>query len=287
MDGTYLTYHELVVNQTAASFATNVTVMTGVNRDEAGVNIDADAYPANDTTLAAYFNAQVGRQFSMPSNASSFLGLDKPANISTFSGIPANSSGVATILTPAQILNTTVRIATDAVFTCYGLATTYSAVKHHAFRSAYFYQFNRTYNSAGYTRPWCVPPKTAARPDGDPDSEYMKCHAGEQMIVFGTLQRSGYPDRDGLDVPFMQLAVDYWTSFARTGDPNPDKGYLQARGHFHTLSQVEKTGRWEAVDAEKPTMRLLQWNGGQIPCGEGEVCKALGAPLDVFETGEK
>ncbi len=36
--------------------------------------------------------------------------------------------------------------------------------------------------------------------------------------------------------------------------------------------------------AEKPTMRLLQWNGAQIPFGEGEVCAALGAPLDVFET---
>ncbi|KAK0620561.1 Carboxylesterase family-domain-containing protein [Immersiella caudata] len=288
VDGDYLTYHELVVNSTAASLATNVTVMTGVNRDEAGVNIDAEAYPASNTTLAAYFNAEVARQFSMPSNASSLMGLDKPANMSTFSGVPLGANNLLSAdLTPAQILNTSVRIATDAVFTCYGLAKTYSAVKHNAFRSAYFYQFNRTYQTAGYTRPWCNAPKTDARPDGDPDGEYMKCHGGEQMVVFGTERRSNYTDRDGLDVPFMQLVVDYWASFARTGDPNPDKGYLQARGHWHTLNQVERTGRWEAVDAESPTMRLLQWNGGQIPFGEAEVCKALGAPLDVFETGEK
>lgn len=279
VDGTYLTYHELVVNQTAASFAANISVMTGYNRDEAGVNIDAAAYPSNDTTLATYFNAEVARQFSMPSNASSILGLDKPANISVFSGRP-------TALTPAQILSASVRIATDAVFTCYGLANTYSAAKHSAYKSAYFYQFNRTYQTSGYTRPWCIPPKTAARPDGDPDGEYMKCHAGEQMVVFGTERRGGFPDRDGLDIPFMQLVVDYWAAFARTGDPNPEKGYLLARGHTNTLSQVEKTGQWEAVDPEKPTMRLLQWNGGQIPFdGEAEVCKALGAPLDVFETG--
>ncbi|KAK0643802.1 Alpha/Beta hydrolase protein [Cercophora newfieldiana] len=268
VDGTYLTYRELVVNSTAASLATNVTVMTGVNRDEAGVNIDADAYPANDTTLAAYFNAQ-------------------PANISTFSDIPLAALTSGDLLSPADILNTSVRIATSAVFTCYGLAKTYSAVKHNAFRAAYFYQFNRTYNTAGYTRPWCNATKTAARPDGDPNLEYMKCHAGEQMVVFGTERRSGYPERDGLDGPFMQLALDYWTAFARTGDPNPEREYLQVRGHWHTLNQVEKTGRWEAVSAEKPTMRLLQWDGGQIPFGEAEVCKALGAPLDVFETDGK
>jgi len=283
IDGEYLTYRELVVNSTAG-YTANVTVMTGVNRDEAGVNIDADAFPSSNTTLAAYFNAQVARQFSMPSNASSYLGLDKPANISIFSHLPVSLLNAGTALTPEQILNTSVRIATDATFTCYGLAKTYSAVKHGAFREAYFYQFNRTYNTAGYTRPWCNAPKTAEHPDGDPNSEYMKCHAGEQMVMFGTERRSGYPDRDGLDLPFMQLAVDYWAAFARTGDPNPDPAYLKARGHWHTLSQVEKTGIWEPVNAAKPTMRLLQWNGGQIPFGEGEVCKALGAPLDVFET---
>jgi hypothetical protein len=107
------------------------------------------------------------------------------------------------------------------------------------------------------------------------------------MVVFGTVRRGGAPDRDGFDVPFMQLVIDYWASFARTGDPNPDKGFLVARGHTHTLSQVEKTGRWEAVKADNPTQRFLQWNGAQVPFGEGEVCKALGAPLDVFENGGK
>ena len=257
--------------------------MVGVNRDEAGVNIDADAYPANGTSLAAYFDAEVARQFSMPANASTLLGLSKPANISTFSGVSPAAAASPLALTPDQIFNTSVRIATDAVFTCYALAKAASAARHGAFAASYVYQFNRTYQTAGYTRPWCVPPKTAARPDGDPDAEYYKCHAGEQMIVFGTARRAGRPDRDGLDVPFMQLVVDYWAAFARSGDPNPDRAYLVARGHAHTLAQVEKTGRWAAVDAEKPTMRLLQWNGAQVPFGEAEVCGALGAPLDVFE----
>ncbi|KAK0636783.1 Alpha/Beta hydrolase protein [Bombardia bombarda] len=272
VDGTYLTYHELVVNQTAASYATNVSIMAGVNRDEAGVNIDE--YPSNTTTFADYFNTQVGNHFSMPSNASVIL------NLTHFPNAPG-AGGLAP--TPDAIFNASLRIATNAVFTCFNLAKAYSGTKHRAFKSVYSFQFNRTYQTTGYTRPWCVPPRTEARPDGDPDAEYYKCHAGEQMIVFGTARRAGRPERDGLDVPFMQLVVEYWASFARTGDPNPDREYLVARGHRGTLEQVDKVGRWEAVDAERPTMRVLQWDGKQVPFVDQDVCGALGAPMDVLE----
>ncbi len=37
------------------------------------------------------------------------------------------------------------------------------------------------------------------------------------------------PDRDGLNIAFSQLVLDYWSSFVRTGSPNPDPGYLRAR----------------------------------------------------------
>ncbi|KAK3391303.1 Alpha/Beta hydrolase protein [Podospora didyma] len=271
VDGIYLTYHELVVNSSSASVATNVSVMVGFNRDEAGVNIDN--YPSNTTTLAEYFNTEVGNHFSMPSNASSILRL---VNSTSF-------PGTAALSTPAGVFDLAVRIATDAVFTCFGLAKAYSGAKHSAFKSTYVYQFNRTYQTSGYTRPWCIPPKTAARPNGDPDGEYKKCHAGEQMVVFGTERRGGAPDRDGLDVPFMGLVVDYWAAFARTGEPDPDREALKIRGHWSTLKQLEKTGKWEKVDPRNPTLRLLQWNGGQVPFVDGDICKALGAGLDVLE----
>ncbi|KAK3687842.1 Alpha/Beta hydrolase protein [Podospora appendiculata] len=270
IDGTYILNRELIVNQTAGSYATNVSIMAGVNRDESGVLIDS--YPSNDTSLAAYFDKEIATHFSMPTNTSSIL------SIYQFPGAPA-----ANAATPEAIFNTSMRIATDAIFTCYSLAKAYSGAKHNAFKSVYSFQFNRTYQTSGYTRPWCVPPRTEQRPDGDPDGEYYKCHAGEQMVVFGTERRAGRPDRDGLDVPFMQLVVDYWSAFARSGDPNPDIGYLMARGYLNTLGQVQTAGRWEAVDASNPTMRLLQWNGKQIPFVDQDVCKALGAPLDVLE----
>ncbi|KAK5654525.1 hypothetical protein OQA88_7154 [Cercophora sp. LCS_1] len=288
IDGTYLTDRELVVNQT--TLAANVSVMVGVTRDEAGIHLAEDAYPTPNDTLASYFEANIARQSNMADNASAILGLDRPHNISLFSGVqlPTDLSNTTRLLTPAQILNTTIRITTDAVFTCHGLAKSYSAAKHAAWASTYFFSFNRTYQTNGYTRPWCTPQKTEARPNGDPDAEYMKCHAGEQIIVFGTALWAGYPDRDGFDVPFMQLVVDYWAAFARAGDPNPEQEWLQARGdsHAHTLEQMDKTGRWEQVDPKKPTMRVLQWNGAQVPFPEGDVCAALGAPLDVFEKNQ-
>ena len=247
--------------------------MTGFNRDEAGVLIDD--YPVNGTNFTDYFANKVANHFSLPPSAAATLPQ------SAF-GIGGNSPA-----TPEQIFNASLRIATDGEFTCFELAKAYAGARTGAFRSTYAFEFNRTYSPSGYTRPWCDAPATPSRPHGDPDGEYYKCHAGEQLVVFGNVRRAGQADRDGLDVPFTQLVVDYWAAFARTGDPNPDKGYLAARGYGASLAQVESTGEWEPVDAEEPTMRLLQWNGTQVPFAEQSQCEALGLPLDMLATSSQ
>ena len=170
-DGTYLKYRELVVNQTEASYVTDVPVMIGVNRDEAGVDIDADKFPSDNITLADYFDMVFTKPRGLPADAAKQMGLDKPANISTYVGLPlpANMTTINSLLTPAQILKAAVRITTDSVFTCYGMAQAVSGAKHGSFGASYFYTFNRTYSTNGYTRPWCNAPKTEARPNGDPD----------------------------------------------------------------------------------------------------------------------
>lgn len=241
--------------------------MTGVNRDEVGVQINN--YPQNGTTFTQYFQNQVRGNFGLSPDFAPSVSLDSFA--------PVQSP------TPEQIFNASLRIATDGVFACFDLAKAYSAEKHSAFKSMYAFQFNRTYSPSGYTKPWCDAPKTTARPHGDPDAEYYKCHAGEQLVVFGNELRAGQPARDEFDVPFMQLVVDYWASFARTGDPNPTEEYLIARGHLNTLDQLRSTGKWLPVSAERPALRLLQWNGGQIPFPETDQCKAIGIPLDILE----
>jgi len=163
------------------------------------------------------------------------------------------------------------------------MAKAFTGVKHNAFASAYSYVFNRTIQPNGYTQPWCMPKATSQRPLGDPDSEYFKCHAGEQLVMFGNALRAGQPDRDGRDVPFMQLVVDYWAAFARTGDPNPDLNYLAVRDHAATLQQVQSRGKWEAVSADAPTLRLLQWDGAQLPFGGQDRCDALEIGLNTLE----
>lgn len=273
MDGTYLTTNELVVNQTGYSYASNVSIIAGFNRDEAGVQVDN--FPSPNATFEEYFTKEVTSYFNMPPNTS----VSKLFEVARY---PATTNPTLTNRSE-EIFNASMRIATDAVFACFSLAKLYSGTKSGAFHSAYSYSFNRTYQTNGYTRPWCIPPKTEARPNGDPSQEYYKCHAGEQMIVFGTERRAGRPDRDGLDVPFMQLIVDYWSWFARTGDPNPDEEYLKVRGYENTLNQLRKTGRWEKVDVEKPTMRILQWDGVQVPFVEQEICKELGGAMNALE----
>jgi len=266
MDGTYLNQPWLVVNSTGQS--SNISVITGINRDEAGVLVDD--YPENSTTLGAYAAKALKRYNLSPSFLPSILPQAPFA-------MAANSSS------PAQILNVTLAVSTDGEFGCFDQAKAYAGAKHGAFKAVWAYEFNRTYQTSGYTRAWCVPPKSASHPLGDLDGEYYKCHAGEQLVVFGNARRAGLPDRDGKDVGFMQLVVDYWAAFARTGDPNPETGYLVARGYAGTLARVAKAGKWAAVTGDKPERMLLQWDGKQVPFGESERCTALGIPLDVLE----
>jgi carboxylesterase type B len=269
-DGVYLVNHEL--DLTKPGLASDISVMTGVNRDEAGVLVDSA--PLSNDSLTSYFASKVAPHFSLPS---SYISSFSPASFMP----PLSPQSAA--YSSDQILNASLRIATDGVFTCFDQAKAYSGAKNKAFGHTYAFVFNRTYSTPGYTRTWCDPPKTnPSLPNGDPDAEYFKCHAGEQMIVFGTVRRAGHPDRDGRDTPFMRLVVEYWAAFARTGDPNPDQAAMRARGHWDELDRVMAAGKWTEVNADKPQARLLQWDGGMAPFGEIAQCDALGIPLDIL-----
>ena len=172
---------------------------------------------------------------------------------------------------------------------CDNQALAFSAARHRAFPSVYVYSFNRTYQSPGYSNFACDAPPTASRPLGDPDGEYLKCHAGEIIYTVGSLRR-WRKDRDGLDTPFARLIVDYWSAFARTGDPNPEEEFLRARGYQSTLDQLEVNGgSWEPVNADRPQLRWLQWGEGEKMVGFQDVkqCEALGLPSNFFESPQR
>lgn len=267
-DGTYIVDHELDLSK--PGYAAEVDVMTGFNRDESGVLVDD--YPEDGQAFADYFASKVASMFSLESNYTS------GADLAPF--FPAGPDNA----TAEQVFNASMRIASDGAFKCLDMAKAYSGALNGAFASTYAFEFNRTYNPSGYTRTWCDAPATDARPNGDPDAEYYKCHAGEQLVVFANERRAGQPDRDGNDLAFMQLVVDYWSAFARAGDPNPEREYLAVRGHADSLAQVDATGAWRPVDPKAPTLRLLQWNGAQVGFVEVSQCEALGLAFDSLES---
>lgn len=112
----------------------------------------------------------------------------------------------------------------------------------------------------------------------------LRCHSGELYYVFGTTP-ADRPYRDDQDLPFMQRMLDVWSSFARTFDPNPDPGFLAARGFTSTAQQLAALQKWEKVTkanlGESP-VQLLQWESEMVPWGKQAQCEFLGFPLTYF-----
>lgn len=238
----------------------------GVNRDEGGVL--GTLY--NTTDLITGID-----------DLSASEGLNATEIISS-NAFPLGNGPNLTNLT-LDVFNTTTRIYTDNSFTCANQFTAYAGVKSGILPNIWFYEFNRTYQDPAYnTNGVCGAPITATHPHGDPSMEYFKCHAGDLANTFGNVARVGFPARDENDMPYAQMVVDYWTSFARNLNPNPDLEYLKVRGYWNTINQIAVSGAWAPVDAEKPMMMLLQWNGLMIPFKDEHQCAVLGYPLDYL-----
>ncbi|KAI1212406.1 alpha/beta-hydrolase [Annulohypoxylon truncatum] len=253
VDGTYLTSDELQLDGPTLP----VHIMMGTTRDDGAPFI---SYPTT-TNQSAYLASQ---------------GFDVPP--SDLFPIPSIANKTLALFEMAS------HLATDGMFKCIDQATVYAGLKNNRFPPIYYYEFNRTYQTAGWPNlDVCEPPKTAPRPYGDPNEEYLKCHSGELYYVFGNLARQGLPMRDEFDLPFEQFVVDTFSSFARTFDPNPDVEFLEARGYTSTLEEVERAGKWEASTfLEGMTMRTLQWPSFQGPFLEARQCDSLGLGLDYY-----
>ncbi|KAH8893607.1 alpha/beta-hydrolase [Thozetella sp. PMI_491] len=264
-DGVYLNVSEYNFTDPDA-LSSDVTAMFGVTRDEDGI---LAPIPPENMTLetwmtSAFALAWLGVPVDLFPIAQQ-SGLDLPANA-----------------TQDQIFNITVHILTNGIFTCLTQAKAYSASKHGSLAKVYNYSFNRTYNVPGGTNKYCSAPISDTRPYGDPDQSYYRCHAGEVVLIFGNMARKGMPDRDGLDTPFSQLVLDYWTSFARTLDPNPGQYYLETRGYSSTIQQT-RSNPWTAVTPENLQVRQLQWNGFMTPFMEEKMCGNFGLGYDSLE----
>ncbi|KAK4239846.1 Alpha/Beta hydrolase protein [Achaetomium macrosporum] len=258
VDGTYLTTRELPLTGPRSP----VNLMMGITRDDGAPFL---SFPHNTTNQSAYLASQ---GFSVP-----------PAHL--FPVIPATGNQTLDLYTSSS------RLATDGIFRCIDQATTHAGVNSGRFPSIYYYEFNRTYQTTGWPgTDVCEPRATNSHPQGDPlNTSYLRCHSGELYYVFGNLHRQGRPMRDAGDLPFEQFVLDSFVAFMRRGDPNPDRGYLRARGYGNTLALVERAGtEWRPSTRARKTVRILDWPRS-VDSGfrEVEQCLALGLGLDYYE----
>lgn len=111
-----------------------------------------------------------------------------------------------------------------------------------------------------------------------------RCHSGELYYVFGSLPTS-LPYRDANDLPFMQMSLDTWASFARTYNPNPDPAFLAARGYTESAQNFAKQSKWDAVTRQNVNtspLRELQYPSFMTNFKEQPQCDFFGYPLNHY-----
>ncbi|KAF2836815.1 alpha/beta-hydrolase [Patellaria atrata CBS 101060] len=248
IDGEYITTTHLPVD--GSGHTANIRLMHGTLRDEGGAMLPS---PSLD-----------------PETNLGFLNLVEDGRKALASGA-FNSS--------ASTWNTTVRIATDAQFRCDTYATAYSAALHDVFAAQYVYEMTRSFQMPDWP-----PAENMCQPlSGNPRDEYFKCHSGDLVVAFGNVERVGQKVRDELDIPFSQLIVDSWAAFARTGKPDPEEGFLRARGYANTTALLRRMGKWEPFQKGMKARKLDPVSGGMVGLGERVQCGALDYPIDYFE----
>jgi carboxylesterase type B len=259
VDGTYLTSDGLAFNGTRA--LSDIHFLSGFMRDDGAAIISI--VDTDNLTI-------------------SLTDDGFPASLIESSGLFPLPDGLNETL---NVFNVSARVGTDTIFRCIDQASIYASLTFSTFApDVYMYEFNRSYQTPGYdpNPPLCDAPITPSHPYGDPNLEYFKCHSGELYFVFGNILRMGYHLRDENDIPFSQFAVDSWSSFARTWNPNPDPGYLKARSYSNTLKEIEAAGPWLPVNKNNLMLRELEWPSKSIPFRDVQQCALLGWPLDYF-----
>ncbi|KAL1875197.1 hypothetical protein Daus18300_003268 [Diaporthe australafricana] len=256
VDGTYITTENLTLTGPEAPYK----LMMGTMKEDGAPFI---AYPTT-TNETQYLTAN---------------GWNVPQ--STFDELFPLPDGANQTL---NLYNASSRLATDGIFRCADEATVFSGLDSGKYPSVYYYEFERSYQTNGYPGiDVCQPPITADHPFGDPSMPYLRCHSGELYYVFGNVAFQGLPERDENDLPFEQFALDTFTSFVRTYDPNPDPAFLAARRYTNTTEELDRAGTWKPATKGDLTLRALTWASYQDAFREVQQCDAIGVPLTYWE----
>lgn len=255
-DGTFVNTEELdVVNRNGST--AHVHTMWGTTRDE-GASIGA-TYPSTPVS-----NETAGIMAS--------LGISEYwANQIIESGLfPYYDTGNVTF----DSFNVSARVATDKVFRCVDEATVYAGSVSGAFKSSYYYQFERT--EGGYD-----PNGIGGTTNNNPELPYFRFHSSDLQWVFGLLSVL----RDDRDLPSVHLVMSYFASFVKTGNPNAEYSYLKVRGYDDVLSAVEATGAWEPVSSRNGPIRKLDYPSTAAHFVDVPQCAWLNYSLSYYLDG--
>ncbi|KAH8660096.1 carboxylesterase [Xylariales sp. PMI_506] len=268
-------------------FMSNITwsVAPGWRNVDSGAIIDG-VWIANNSVAAAKAG-QLNRihymMGSMPEEGESLLGTNIYPNATDFNttlysvaGTNTNSnsypedwpplvesSGLWTNGSdPINAYNMTINAYTTVHLTCPGQQFLHAAYQYNAFESIYYYNNLRAYALSFYN-PWGL----CSFPVGEPNTPYYRCHSGDLYQVFGSYQIFDLPVRTPDDIGHSNLQQDLWGAFARTGNPNPDKDYLEARGYAGALALFDRV-QWPQfngssgainLDYPNPSIGALPW----------------------------
>ena len=173
--------------------------------------------------------------------------------------------------------NVSQRVATDNTFRCIDQATVYAGANTGVFKSAYFYQMDRT--GAGYDPNHLGgPPVEPGYPYGDPELFYFRLHGSDMPWVFGDLN----PLRDANDLYSTQLTSGYFAEFMKSGQPNPPTDYLVARGYNTTLAAIQETGPWNPVSSDTGPIELLDYPSTPSTFQDLEQCTFLNYSINYY-----
>jgi len=181
----------------------------------------------------------------------------------------------------ADSFNVSQRVTEDNTFRCIDQATVYAGATSGAFKSAYFYQMERTvqgYDPVGVDG---TGPVTPGYPLGNPNLPYYRLHGSDVPWAFGTLDTY----RDAADLYSTQITTGYFGAFIRTGNPNPPEQYLEARGYTRTLDAYRKTGAWEKVSSAQGPIRFMDYPPAANSFQDLAQCKFLNYSIDYYLAG--
>ncbi|KAK3715664.1 hypothetical protein LTR37_006889 [Vermiconidia calcicola] len=262
-DGYYVNTGQLDVVNTNGSTA-SVNVIFGTTADDGA---SFSTYPSANITSEAQGIAES-------------LGITiEYANLIVDSGLfPYFNTGNLTL----DSFNVSQRVATDKTFRCIDEATVYAGAASGAFKSAYYYTMERTYegydpNGLGASG-LSQGSKTPSYPYGNPDLPYFRLHGADLGFTYGNQN----PLRNADDLKAAQLISGYFAQFAKTGDPNPPLEYLQVRGYTNTTAAVEEGGAWEEVQSKTGPTKALDYPALTVEFPDLPQCAFLNYSISYY-----